>query len=95
MGQFQEGNAGKKKGTKDTRWASVNFWFSELKKDWIKLTPNQRANLSVELMRMLTNKAKVLPINPEDSVFNAEEAMNELKRIEAKTSSKVDEPKRV
>jgi hypothetical protein len=85
MPQFQKGNAGKAKGTKDNRWAKVQFWFDELKKDWPLLTPNQRANLSVELMRMLTNKAKTLPSDPTDSVINASEAMDMLERIASKT----------
>lgn len=76
----QSGNLkGKPKGTKDQSWAKVSFWFNELKKDWPLLNPNQRANLSIEMMKMLSSKAKNLnPLDPTDSVINAEEAMTML-----------------
>jgi Family of unknown function (DUF5681) len=90
--RFQPGQSGnlqgRPKGAKDHRWASVSFWFEELKKDWIKLTPNQRANLSIEMMKMITHKSKSIPADPYDSNFNAVEAMEQLKQIEAK--SRVD-----
>lgn len=94
MPKFEKGNAGKAKGTRDNRWASVSFWFGELKKDWVKLTPNQRANLSVELIRMLTAKMKAMPVSPEDSAMNVDEMMKELTQIEARiqpVSPKPDE----
>lgn len=83
MPKFEKGNAGKAKGTKDASWAKVSFWFNELKKDWPKLNPNQRANLSIEMMKMLSAKAKNLnPLDPSDSVLNADEALTMLKQFE-------------
>lgn len=84
MNDFKPGckpGPGRPKGSKDKRWASVSFWFEELKKDWTKLKPAQRAKLSIELMKMITAKSKVIPSDPEDSVFNAEEAMKTLEQI--------------
>lgn len=92
--QFKPGQSGnilgKPKGTKDHSWAKISFWFEELKKDWSKLTPNQRSHYSIELMKMLTSKMKALPIDPNDSVFNAAEAMDTLKQIESRTQPKVN-----
>jgi len=88
MSKFVKGNTGKPKGTKDLKWAKVSFWFDELKKDWPLLTSNQRANLSIEMMKLLTNKAKNLnPLDPTDSVINADEAMKLLNQIESKKQS--------
>jgi hypothetical protein len=88
MPKFVKGNTGKPKGTKDLKWAKVSFWFDELKKDWPLLTSNQRANLSIEMMKLLTSKAKNLnPLDPTDSVINADEAMKLLNQIESKKQS--------
>lgn len=93
MPLFKPGNnqnpVGRPKGAKDHSWAKVGFWFNELKLSWPKLTDNQRAHYSVELMKMLTSKLKQLPITPEESALNIEEAMAELKRIEAKSKPDV------
>jgi len=88
MPEFKPGQKpgpGRPKGSKDHRWASIGYWFEEIKKDWDKLTPNQRSSYSIELIKLLVHKAKALPVDPQDSAFNAEEAMSELKRIESKT----------
>lgn len=87
MPQFKQGNTGKPKGSKDHSWATISYWFEKLKAEWSHLTPNQRASYAVDLMKLLTNKAKVLPSDPSDSVLNADQAMSELKAIEASQSS--------
>jgi hypothetical protein len=68
---------------KDQSWAKISYWFEKLKDEWKDLTPNQRASYSVELMKLLTNKAKSLPVDPSDSVLNANEAMEQLKALES------------
>lgn len=80
--QFKKGNKGRPKGSKDKSYLKLGFWFTELKKDWAKLTPNQRAHYSVELMKLLTNKMKSLPSDPSDSKFNADEAILMLRDVE-------------
>ena len=82
MPKFEKGNTGKPKGAKDHSWASISYWFEKLKSQWDALTPNQRAAYSVELMKLLANKAKSLPIDPSDSVLNADEAMKTLRELE-------------
>ena len=73
---------GRPKGSKDKKFLTLQFWFDELCKDWPKLKPSVRAKLSVQLMQMLTNKMKQLPSDPQDSVFNANEALSRLKALE-------------
>lgn len=85
MNEFKIGNAGKQKGTLDHKWYSVMHWYNELRKDWDKLTPNQRASYSIELMKMLSAKMKSMPIDPDESKLNADEMMDQLKQIESRT----------
>lgn len=75
-------SSGRPKGSKNKSYLTLEFWYNELMKDWDKLRPAQRAKLSKELMQMLTNKIKQLPGSVDDSVSNAEDAMNLLKEIE-------------
>lgn len=81
---FEKGHKGpgRPKGSKDKKFMTLQYWYDELLKDWNKLKPAQRAKLSVQLMQMLTNKLKQLPVDPQDSVFNANEALNQLKELE-------------
>lgn len=85
---FEKGNTGKPKGARDHSWASISYWFEKLKSEWSNLTPNQRASYSVELMKLLTNKAKALPVDPSDSVVNVDEALKTLREIEQNTYKK-------
>jgi hypothetical protein len=82
---FQPGNKagkGRPKGSKDKSFTTLKFWFDRLESDWAKLKPTVRAKLCVQLMQMLTNKMKSLPSDPQDSVFNANEALSRLKALE-------------
>jgi hypothetical protein len=79
---------GRPKGSKDKKFLTLQYWYDQLLKDWAKLKPAQRAKLSVQLMQMLTNKLKQLPSDPQDSVFNANEALNQLKVLEAGLANK-------
>ncbi len=80
-GQTKAG-PGRPKGSKDLSYLTLEHWHEELKKDWPKLKPAQRAKLSAQLMQMLTNKMKSMPSNPADSVRNVEESMKILETIE-------------
>jgi len=88
--KFKEGNSGKQKGTKDHSWARISFWMDKIYQEWDKLTPNQKTHYSVELAKLLISKAKALPISPEESLLNADEAMAALKKIESKTYINID-----
>lgn len=94
MPLFQKGQSGniqgRPKGSKDHRWASVGFWFEELKKDWGKLKPSVRAKLSIELMKMVSHKLKQLPSDPNESAMNVADMMGQLKEIESKIQTKPD-----
>lgn len=73
---------GRPKGSKDKSYLKLEFWYNELKKDWPKLRPAQRAKLSVQIMQMLVNKLKALPSDPIDSVSNAKDAQNLLNLLD-------------
>ncbi len=73
---------GRPKGSKDKSYLKLTHWHDELKKDWGKLKPAQRAKLSVQIMQMLINKLKGLPVDPEESVSNTEDAMKMLRELE-------------
>lgn len=88
MPLFEKGNTGKPKGSKDKSYLKLSFWFDEVKKDWSKLKPSQRAKLSIEMMKMLTNKLKALPVDPEESNINAEEALKMLEQIAPSNKAK-------
>lgn len=75
---------GRPKGSKDRSYLTLQFWYDELRKDWPRLKPAQRAKLSAQLMQMLVNKMKHLPSSPDDSVMNAAENQAFLDSLEAK-----------
>ena len=87
MGRFKKGISGNLQRGKDLSWARIGYWFDKVKEEWEQLTPNQRVGYSVELMKLLTNKAKVLPSDPTDSVTNVNESMELLKQFENKRGS--------
>lgn len=87
----QSGNLqGRPKGAKDHRQFSLTFWFNLILADYSKLKPSQRSKIALDCWKTLVTKAKSLPADPEDSSFNAEEAMISLKEIESRLQSKSD-----
>lgn len=77
----------KAKSVQDKTWYSISYWHLKLEKEWFKLTSNQRAHYSVELMKLLANKLNTLPSDAIDSVTNASETLALIKSIEATNSS--------
>ena len=49
-------SAGRPKGSKNKAYLTLQHWYDELRQDWPKLRPAQRAKLSVQIMQMLINK---------------------------------------
>ena len=88
MPRFEKGNAGKAKGTKDLRQFSLTYWFNIILENYDKLNPYQRSEIALACWKTLVNKAKSLPVDPETSALNAEEAMKSLREIEQKTNIK-------
>jgi Family of unknown function (DUF5681) len=86
MGKFlpgQSGNPkGRMKGVPSKLQFSLTYWFDLLLQEYAKLKPAQRAKIAQECWKVLINKARVLPTDPEDSVLNADEALKQLEAIE-------------
>ena len=93
MARFVKGQTkagpGRPKGSKDRSFLTLEHWNEELKKDWPKLKPAQRAKLSAQLMQMLVNKMKALPSDPKDSVRNIDETMKILEEMEKGNQTEV------
>ena len=90
--KFQPGQSGnihgKPKGCKDKRQFSLTYWFNLILADYGKLKPSQRSKIALDCWKTLINKAKQLPVDPEDSAFNADEAMKTLRDVEQKIVAK-------
>lgn len=88
--KFEKGHKGpgRPKGSKDKSYLTLQYWYDELRADWDKLRPAQRAKLSVQLMQMLVNKMKSMPNSPEQSVVNAKEAQAMLEQLESRGNKK-------
>jgi hypothetical protein len=95
MAKFQVGNNGKRLGSKHLAYYKIGYWLDKLHEELPNLTANQRANISVELIKLLVNKSKALPIDPNDSKLNATEALKllqdvELTKAEVETAAKAN-----
>ena len=88
--KFKKGISGNVSRGKEHSWAKISFWMDKIAAEWDKLTPNQKTHYSVELAKLLINKAKALPISPEESLLNADEAMAQLNQIASKTNIKAE-----
>jgi hypothetical protein len=73
--QFKVGNNGKRLGSKHLAYYKIGYWLDKLHEELPNLTANQRANIHVELIKLLVNKSKALPIDPNDSKLNVEQAL--------------------
>jgi hypothetical protein len=73
--------AGKPKGSKDKKWASLDHWFGLVQDEWTKLEPKDRAHIAIDAWKALLARNKV-PLTPQESVQNAEAAMKLLKLMQ-------------
>jgi hypothetical protein len=96
MPRFEAGNnrnpAGRPKGSKDKKQFSLNYWFNLIQSDYGKLKPSQRVKIALECWKTLINKSKALPVDPEDSNFNAVEAMKMLNEITSGNKPDLNNP---
>lgn len=94
MAKFVKGQSGnlqgKPKGCRDKRQFSLTYWYNLIQDQWAELTPNQRANIALDCWKVLVNKAKSLPTDPNDSRLNAETASKLLAEAEAKPLTQVN-----
>jgi hypothetical protein len=62
---------------------SMSYWYGLIVKDYNKLRPVQRTRIALECWKVLASKINTIPVSPEDSALNANDAMTMLKEIEA------------
>lgn len=79
--------AGRPKGSKNSRPRArpifkAGYWFSRLNHEWPSLIPQQRANICVDMIKMIFGKLPSLPKNQRDSSRNATEILEALSRLE-------------
>jgi hypothetical protein len=83
---FKETKAGpgRPRGSKDRSLIryKISYWLDKIEAEWADLTANQRANISLELTKILINKSKALPTDPNDSKLNVDEVMLMLRSAE-------------
>lgn len=86
--------AGKKPGTKDKKWATLQYWFERLQKtlDDSKLPLAVRAQIELKMTELLMARKQLPPDTPEDSVENARAAQALLKALEDNGPDRIPAP---
>lgn len=82
MPKFERGNNGRPKGSKNKQQFSLTYWYNLILADYSKLKPLQRSKIALDCWKTLISKAKTLPLDPDDSLMNVNDAMGMLKEIE-------------
>ncbi len=75
---------GRPKGSKVKTWLNVEFWYNRLNAEFFNLKPHERAKISLEVMKVLINRAKELPKSTLDAVNGNEETAELIKALESK-----------
>ena len=81
-GHPPERGGGRPKGSKEKKWATLEYWFDMIEGDWLKLEPEKRIALVSEFVKLLIPRRTLPPQTPGDSVENAEIIMKEIEREE-------------
>lgn len=86
---------GRPKGIKDShpRQAphfKISHWFKLLNREWPKLIPAQRANICVDMIKMITAKLPKLPSSQRDSTKSAHEVYDALLELERSIHSPIE-----
>ena len=79
--KFQVGNTfgkGRPQGAKDRKWNTLRFWMEKLENEWNKITPKDRAYISIEAWKTLVKRIPLPPDTPEESLENASKTFKEL-----------------
>lgn len=72
---------GRPVGAKDKKWSSLDYWFGLVENEWTNIGPKERARIAIDAWKALLSR-KQFPMTPEESVKNADVAMNLLKVLE-------------
>lgn len=73
---------GKPKGAKDKRWATLDYWMEKIENEWEKLSPKDRAHISVEIWKAIVARRPLPPATPEESVKRVEDLMGKALQLE-------------
>lgn len=73
---------GRPKGSKDRKWASIEFWYGLIENNIDALSPVNKVKLGQWGCELLVGKMKEIR-NPAESTANVEETMKLLKEMEA------------
>ncbi|SRR5216684_132484 len=78
--------AGRKKGAKDQKWATLEYWFTELQKSLNdpNLQVSDRVKAQLKCCELIMAKRNLPNESVEESVNNAAQLMKELKELETK-----------
>ena len=81
---------GRPKGVKDQKWATLEYWFTELQKslDHPDLQISDKVKAQLKCMELILAKRNLPNESVEDSVNNAKQLMDELKSLEASFDAK-------
>jgi uncharacterized protein YbdZ (MbtH family) len=78
----QSGNpAGRPPGSKDKKWASLDYWFSLVENEWADIKPETRVKVAIEAWKALIAR-KQFSLTPEESVANTEASMRMLAMLQ-------------
>lgn len=84
---------GRKKGTRNKYYLDPNVWMGKFEEMVNEQDPVKRMESIKFALNLMFSKMQVLPRTPGDSVDNANEAFEELKRLEAPKTSQEPESK--
>jgi hypothetical protein len=73
--------AGRPPGSKDKKWASLDYWFSLVENEWSEIKPETRVRVAIEAWKALIAR-KQFSLTPEESVANTEATMKMLKMLQ-------------
>lgn len=79
-----EGGPGRPKGSKDKKWANLEYWFGLLDEVWAELDADDKAHLAMEGFKALLGRVKLPAQTPLESAENAQKTMEALKMLESK-----------
>ena len=72
---------GRPKGSKDKKWANLEYWYELVINEWSDIKPTDRAWIAMAAFKALLGRSQAV-LTPDESVHNVEKAMATLKLLE-------------
>lgn len=72
---------GRPKGSRDKKWANLEYWYGLVINEWKDLKPTDRAWIAMAAFKALLGRAQI-PLTSEESVQNVNRALATLKMLE-------------